>query len=121
MNQLAKARAILKTFKIKPNRSEQRLLDFLNEFFPGEFIFNDGSFLINQKIPDFPCINKHKAILELIGRRDFPKHTDEELEEREKLFKRYGFRTLFIYQEDLRDEDKLFEDILFFLHYGYKD
>ena len=121
MNGIKQARTILKNYRVKPNKSEQRLLDFLNEFFPGKFVFNDGRLLIDQKIPDFPCVNGHKVILELIGRRDFPKHTDEELEQREKLFAEYGFRTLFIYQEDLRNEDKLFEDVLFFLHYGYKE
>ena len=114
------ARAILKNFRIKPNKSEQKLLDFLNDYFPNQFIFNDGRLLIDQKIPDFPCIDGHKVILELIGRRDLPKHTDEELQEREKLFSLYGFKTMFIYQEDLKDEDKLLEDLLFFLYYGYK-
>lgn len=121
MNKVAHARVVLKTYRLKPNRSEQKLLEFLNDYFPGEFIFNDGRLLIDQKIPDFPNINKHKVILELIGRRDLPKHSEEELQEREKLFKAFGFGTLFIYQEDLKNEDKLFEDILFFLHYGYKE
>lgn len=121
MNKVAHARVVLKNYRLKPNGSEQRLLSFLNNYFPHQFVFNDGRLLIDQKIPDFPCVNGHKVILELIGRRDFPKHTDEELEQREKLFAEYGFRTLFIYQEDLKNEDKLFEDVLFFLHYGYKE
>ena len=121
MNKIAHARTVLKKFRLSPNKSEQKLLAILNEYFPGKFVFNDGRLLIDQKIPDFPCIDGHKVILELIGRRDFPKHSDEELQDREALFQEYGFRTLFIYQEDLKDEDKLFEDILFFLHYGYKE
>ena len=118
---IKQARTILKNYRLKPNKSEQKLLDLLNEYFPKEFIYNGGQVTIEGKIPDFINVNKHKVILELIGRRDFPKHSAEELEGREKLFKQFGFKTLFIYQEDLKNESKLFEDILFFIHYGYRD
>lgn len=121
MNQFAVARAKVKNFRFKPNKSEQYLLDLLNGWFPNQFIFNGGQLIIEGRIPDFVCIDGHKVFLELIGRQDFQKHQPEELENREKLFNKFGFKTLFIYQSQLKDTDKLFEDILFFLHYGYKE
>lgn len=120
MNQMALARAKLKNYRIQSNRTEVRILTLLHDNFPGKFMYNGGELIIHGMVPDFPCIAEPKVIIEFIGRRDFPKHTPEELEKREAIFSRLGFRTLFIFTEDLKDEDKLVEDILFFLHFGLK-
>ena len=119
MNQFALARAKLKNFRFKPNQTELGLIEFLEEEFPGKFIFNGGQLMICGLVPDFFCA-KHQAILEYIGRRDLPKHEPEYLEEREKIFAKFGFRTMYIYQENLKDKYQLSLDILFFLHYDIK-
>jgi len=115
---IKQARIILKNHRIKPNRSEQKLLDLLEYYFPGKFMYNGGQITIEGKIPDFININERKVIIELVGRRDFPKHSEEELEDRKAMFAKYGFRTLYVYQEDLRDREDLFQTILFFTYKG---
>ena len=119
MNQFAAARAKVKNFRFKPNQTELNIFEFLDDSFPGKFIYNGGQLMICGKVPDFYCAKYH-AILEYIGRKDFPKHKPEVLENREKLFSKFGFRTIYLYQENLRDKDQLFLDILFFLHYNYQ-
>ena len=119
MKEFAIARAKVKNFRFKPNQTELKLLEFLEDRLPGKFVFNGGQLMICGKVSDFYCA-QHHAILEYIGRQDFPKHSPEALEEREKLFKKFGFKTLYIYQEDLKDEDKLYMDILLFIHYNLK-
>ena len=116
MNSIKQARILLKNYRLKPNKSEQKFLKLLDEWFPGKLIFNEGQLTIYGKIPDFVRTDKHKVIIELIGRRDFDRHSDEALEEKERLYSRLGFRTMFVDQRELQDEDKLFEDILFFTH-----
>lgn len=111
MNQLALARAQLKKFKIRPNKSEEWLLSFLNTYFPGIFIYNGGEIIIEGKIPDFFCVNSKKAIIELIGSKHYEKHSEEELWEKEKLYRKYGFDVIFINQNELKDEDELFMKI----------
>jgi len=113
MNSVKYARAVLKNYKIKPNKSEQRLDNFLDENFKGKFIYNRGQILIEGKIPDYFGIDDKKVLIEFAGRRF---HTEEELEEKKKLFAKYGFRTLIIWQEELGDEQKLFEKILFWYY-----
>ena len=112
------ARAVLKNYRLKPNKSEQKLLALLDEYLPGKFIYNGGQILIEGKIPDFVNVNDRKVIIELVGRRDLPKHTKEELEKRQELFSKYGWRTLYIYQDDLKNEDQLLEDIILFTFCG---
>lgn len=120
MNKFALARAKVKFFRFKPNMTELKLLDFLEDKFPGEFQWNGGQIQINGKVPDF-YNSKHHVFLEYIGRKDFPKHEPEELEKRKKLFENLGFRVMYIHSEDLKDPDNLYLDILFFLHYNIGD
>ena len=114
MNKVKEARAILKTYRLKPNKSEQELLNLLNEEFPGEFIFNGGQITIEGKIPDFFSVNGKKQIIELAGRF----HDWMELNERIKLFKKYGFNTLIIEYKELKDLDELWEKIFFWKNEG---
>ena len=120
MNSIALARARLKNYKLKPNKSELWLEEFLNDMLPGEYIRNGGQITIEGKVPDYFNINSHKTVIELVGRKDFPKHSPEALEEKEKIYAKYGFKTLFLDMKSLKDEDTLFTDILYFTYFGLK-
>jgi len=120
MNQIALARAKLKGYKIKPNKTELWLESFLNDMLPGQYIFNDGQVTLGGKVPDFINVNSRKTIIELVGRKDFPRHSPEALEEKERIYAKYGFKTLFLDMKSLKDEDVLFTDILYFTYFGLK-
>lgn len=110
---VAYARAILKKKKLYPNKQELQLLNLLERFLPNSFIFNDGRFLIDGKIPDFIYVKPDKKLLiELIGAQHYKAHTEKELEKKESIYKEYGFRTLFIYSKELRDPYSIISDIL---------
>jgi len=115
MNKVARARAILKKARMKPNKTELSLLEFLNEAFPKQFIYNGGQIIIEGLVPDFFCIDGSKALIEFIGNPNYPKHDPEYLEEREKLYIKYGFKVLYLYTKDLLDEDALADKVLILL------
>lgn len=114
---LRNARAALKSYKIKPNKVERELREFLNLYLPGEFTYNGGQVIIEGKVPDFFCIKNQKALIELVSERY---HDEDELEDREELFSKYGFKTLMVYDYELKNEEELFNKILFWLYEGVK-
>ena len=118
MHPIALARAQLKNYKIKPNKTELWLEEFLNDMLPGQYMRNSGEVILGGKIPDFININSYKAIIEFVGRRDFPRHSPEALEEKERIYAKYGYKTLFLTMENLKNEDVLFTDILYFTYFG---
>lgn len=107
MNTVARARAILKRARIKPNLTELKLQYFLDTYYPGRWIYNGGQIIICGMVPDFVNTNSKKAFIEFIGRRDVPKHSDEELKEREKCYNSFGFKVLYLFSEDIKDENHL--------------
>jgi len=109
------ARIVLSTYRIQPNKSESRLLEFLNFYFPGKFMYNGGQILVEGKVPDFIDINGQKVFLELAGKRF---HDVDEMKTKCLLYKRYGFRTLVIWSDEVRAgrEDSLLEKIYHWYH-----
>jgi hypothetical protein len=90
---------------ISPNRPETALLKILNFLFPGEWKFTgDLSFTINGKCPDFVNCNGQKKIIELFG--DYW-HRGEDPRDRELVFAPFGYKTLVVWEKELRDEAKL--------------
>ena len=108
----------LKKYRMKPNQAELNLLGILHENFPGKFKWNGGEVTIEGKIPDVLRVDQHKIILELVGRRDIKGHTEEDLEVKRTLYEKWGFHMMIIDTKDLKDEEKLCNDILFFVHFN---
>lgn len=112
---LIRARAIVKRARIKPNKSELRLLDYLQQWFTNgsSYVYNGGQLTIEGKVPDFVCVGEKKKIIELWGKYW---HDEGERKERKALFAKYGYDTLFVNDTELKHEDELY-DRVFFWHY----
>lgn len=87
----------------KPNKSEIKLNNILDEIYPGEWKFTgDFSFMLNGKNPDFVNCNGKKLIIELFGE---PWHKGETQEDRAKFFSPFGYRTLVVWWKELQNKE----------------
>jgi len=113
-----KERVITKTMAscgIKPNKKEQDLLEILDSAYPGVWKYTgDGSFWIEGKNPDFVNVDGKKQVIELLGcywhgcKLCFPKRlVKEDVKSRSKTFKRFGYSSLFVWEHELYDIDKV--------------
>ncbi len=109
-----------------PNKPERRVRNGLNKMFPGEYKFvGDGQVFIGGRSPDFINVNGQKKIIEMFG--DFwhgekyrllafgDKLSNKEHEnQRIKHFAKYGFKTLIVWQKELKNIPKLKRKLLKF-------
>lgn len=94
-------RVTLAACRKTPNKMEQKLGRFLDSRYPGDWKFvGDASFIIAGKNPDFINVNGRKLIIELFG--DYW-HKGENPADRAKVFEPYGFRTLVIWEHELKN------------------
>lgn len=107
------AAQIMAARNIRPNRAETALQDFLNTHFPQEYKYTgDGSLIINGMMPDFTNCNGKKEIIELFGNYF---HSDKIVGDRWHqtelgrimAFNSLGFRGLVVWEDELKDQDKL--------------
>lgn len=106
------AKMITKAQHRKPTKPEMFLTNFLNENYPNEWKYvGDGKFFINGKNPDFINQNK-KLLLEFNGLYWHQNHQKDV--DRAVIFAENGFKTLFVYYEDLENLNSLKEKIDFF-------
>ena len=97
---------------VRPNKYEEQLRLILGEILPGEYQYvGDGQFIISGKCPDFININGKKKIIELWG--DYW-HKGENPQNRIDIFKPFGFDTLIIWTNELRDKETLKNKLLIF-------
>lgn len=93
----------------KPNKPENKLIEILNNILPKEYKYvGDGKIKIDTFNPDFINCNGQKKIIELYG--DYWHNKSDELERnkrRIKTYKKYGYKTLVIWEHELKDLDKL--------------
>lgn len=83
------------------NKTEYKLLMLLDQLFPNEYKFTgDGSLILDGRIPDFCNINGQKKIIELYG--DYW-HRNDDPKDRIALFKPFGYKTLVIWEHELKD------------------
>ena len=93
----------------KPNNDEAYLFSILEKNFPHEWNFvGDGKVIIEGKNPDFININGKKQIIELFGKRW---HEESEIQPRMEIFAKYGYKTLILWDYELKNEEKLMEKI----------
>ena len=87
-----------------PNKAEVFLNEFFQELLPNEYKFvgdgKDKDFIIAGKSPDFVNANGQKKIIELFGEHV---HKPEEGQERTDLFAQYGYQTLIIWYNELKN------------------
>lgn len=111
-------RKMIKNIIKKPNKKEILLNNILQTNFPNEWEYTgDGRFWIGNKCPDFINMNERKLI-ELFGDYWHTKkiHCVEDTEDgRENYFQRYGYCTLIIWENELKDIGRLKEKIIKFM------
>lgn len=97
----------------RPNKQELILNCILKTNFPKEWKYvGDGRIIIEGKNPDFINVNGKKAIIELFGERW---HEPEEEQTRKEVFSKYGYKTLIIWQKELKNQVVLVEKIKSFM------
>ena len=95
----------MKARGITPNKTEIWLQNFLNKLYPNEWKFvGDGQIIISGKCPDFINTNGQKKIIELFG--DYW-HEGEKPQDRIDIFKPFGYKTLVIWEKELKNIEKL--------------
>ena len=102
-----------KAWGMKPNKPETTILSILDEMYPGEWRYTgDFSFTINGKCPDFVNCNGQKKVIEFNGtywhRNDIPG-------EREKIFSEFGYGTLVIWENEMKNIGLVIKNIKSFL------
>lgn len=89
------------TFR-RPNKTEDMLDSWLRIYFPKEFVFvGNGEVIIEGRNPDWISRNGKKQIIELFGERW---HEPEEERLRRDIFAKFGYKTLVIWYEELKDK-----------------
>lgn len=92
-----------------PNNMEVEVLGLLNDAFNNEWKFvGDGQLIIGGLSPDFVNINGKKLIIEFFGRY-WHKPQDERF--KQKVYSQFGYKTLVIWSEELKNKTKLIERI----------
>lgn len=92
-----------------PNNTEKKLNIIINKTLPNEYNFvGQGKVIIDGLCPDFININGQKKIIELYG--DYwHKMPNRKLQDarRIKTYKKYGYKTLIVWEHELKDIDKV--------------
>ena len=89
----------------KINKSEVIIKTLLDEIQPNEWKWvGNGEVIIEKRSPDFININGKKQIIEFFGNY-WHKKTDEK--DRINLYKRYGYKTLVIWESELRQKENV--------------
>jgi hypothetical protein len=95
-----------------PNRVEGKLGALLSALFPEEYRYTgNGSLVINGKVPDFVNVNGQKKIIELFG--EYWHKPDEEMT-RPLCFSPFGYQTLIVWSDELKDIPRLKEKLISF-------
>lgn len=102
--------------KIFPNKPEKLLTKLLNKLLPNRYKFvGDGKYFIAGFVPDFININSQKKIIELYGDywHNLPKRKEAD-KRRTIIYKKYGYKTLIIWEHELKNLDRVKNKILKF-------
>lgn len=92
---------IMGGLSLRPNKAEMLLFNLLSELYPDDWKYvGDGSLIIGRLNPDFVNVNGKKQIIELFG--DYW-HKEQEEQARINRFTEYGFATLIIWENELKD------------------
>ena len=98
---------------IKPNKQETLLNRVLQSNFPKQFEYvGNGKLVIGTKCPDFANF-KNKLIIELFG--DYW-HRGQTGDKRIKYFAKYKYKTLIIWEHELKNREQVIEKIRRFIN-----
>jgi len=101
----------MKARRVRPNKQELKIDAILGELsLPYRYI-GDGQFIIGGRCPDFLNVNGQKKLIELYGKHW---HRDDDPQERIDYFAQYGFKTLVIWETELKAVESLKHRLLEF-------
>lgn len=98
---------IIGAAKRRPNRLEQKLIDIIRKNNPPFKYVGNWRFVLGGRCPDFLNINGKKQLIELFGNYWHTLKARETVEQRVDHFRRFGFDTLVIWQDELANEDSV--------------
>lgn len=102
----------MKARGVKPNNVEKKLDKILQKLIPNEYKYvGAGEVIIAGKCPDFINANGQKKIIELYG--DWW-HRNDDPQDRVDLFAQYGYKTLVVWEKELKNIEKLKKGIMEF-------
>ena len=91
---------------------ERKVETTLLRLFPGEWKYVGlGDVIIGRKVPDFINVNGQKKIVEVYGSYW---HKKEDAPRRKKIFRRYGYKTLILWDYDLMNDQQLEKKLIAF-------
>ena len=103
------AKMMGRAWDLKPNKPEKLLFKLLNKLYPREWKFTgDFSFILNGKSPDFANCNGQKKLIELYG--DYW-HRNDDPQDRIDEFAQFGYKTLVIWENELKNIDKVIKRV----------
>lgn len=105
------AKSINSSYRESPNKQEIKLMNIINSVLPNTYKYvGDGNLWIGRKNPDFVHTSK-KKVIEFFGRRW---HKLEHETDKTKYFKKFGYKCLVVWTEELKDIEALKKKILAF-------
>lgn len=107
--------AMLKAMQLSPNKPEKLLIKLLNKILPNQYTFvGDGKLVVGGFCPDF--VNKaNDKIIEHYGNYWHNKHRYINADKRCLIaYKKSGYKTLIIWEHELKDLDRIKNRILEF-------
>ncbi len=113
-----RVKAIMKAMHESPNKFETTVGNLLDELYPNEWKYTgNGDVMIGGLTPDFFCVNGQKKIVECFGTywhsARVRKWQDTE-QGKKALYRSYGYDTLVIWENELKDLDTLTEKVRVF-------
>ena len=102
--------------KLKPNKPEKALNRLIGRLLPKEYKFvGDGKVILGGFNPDFINVNGQKKIIELYGNYWHNRIDWKERDKRRiKTYKKYGYKTLIVWEHELKDLNRTKNRILNF-------
>lgn len=112
-----RALAVLRASTVHPNKAETKLWGILKRNFPNEFRLNvKGQTIIGGRVPDFVNVNGKKVLVEMFGdywhrKEKTGRNRSQEVLSRKKYFAKWGFKTVVVWQKDLKNERLVVEKL----------
>lgn len=99
----------MKARHLKPNKTELKFQKLLDKHFSNKWKFvGDGKLIIGGKCPDFANIDGRKNLIELFG---CYWHKGENPQNKVNHYKKYGFKCIVIWENELNNEEQLIQKI----------
>jgi len=111
---------IFEAFRIAPNKTEHKLDNIIQNTIPNEYKFcGGGDVVLGGKVPDWINCNGKKRLIELFGtywhgKKRTGKTRKEAEDERKTYFKKYGFNTLIIWENQVPNTELIRNTIIEF-------